>query len=238
MQHSTLYTLVFAAVVCLVCSVLVSGSAVALRARQERNALLDKQKNVLTVAGLLESGEKLSADAAQERFDKSIRVRLVELRTGEYPSDEEALLADDAPETAVEYGQIYQVVRDGQVERIVLPVSGKGLWSTLYGLLAMDVDGVTVRGITFYDHAETPGLGGEIDNPKWKASWDGRQAYDESGAPIIEVVKGLAQEPYEIDGLSGATLTSKSVSNLVRFWLGADGFGPYMADVRKQRSGA
>ena len=114
MQHSTLYTLVFAAVVCLICSILVSGSAVALRARQERNAVLDKQRNVLAVAGLLEPGKKkLSADATEQRFDESIRVRLVELRTGQYPTDEEALLADYDAETTPEYGQIYQVVRDG-----------------------------------------------------------------------------------------------------------------------------
>ena len=207
MQHSTLYTLVFAAVVCLVCSVLVSGSAVALRERQARNARLDKQRNVLEVAGLTEPGEKVSASVAQQRFDESIGVRLVELSSGEYAPDEQTLLEDFDPKETPQYGQVYVVEKVGEVDRIVLPVSGKGLWSTLYGLLAMDADGTTIRGITFYEHAETPGLGGEIDNPKWKASWDGRTAFDEVGRPIIEVVKGRAQAPHEVDGLSGATLT-------------------------------
>ncbi len=258
MQYSTLYTLVFAAVVCLICSVLVSGSAVVLRARQEQNAMFDKQQNVLVVAGLVEPGERLSVAEVRERFEGSIRERLVDLATGDYPADEAQALEDydlakaladpalssEAPANPARvlrvpnYARVYQVMKGEQVDRYVLPVTGKGLWSTLNGLLAIDADGATIRAITFYEHAETPGLGGEVDNPEWKALWDGRAAFDNAGQPAIKVVKGRAKGPSEVDGLSGATLTSRGVTNLVQFWLGGNGFGPYLAKIRQQGSSA
>jgi len=234
----------------LACSVFVAGSAVALRSFQQQNATLDKQKNVLAVAGLVEPGQRLSAKDVEDRFRESIRPRLVDLKTGAYATDEEKTLDTYDPEKTPsepappnkarvmqlpEYTLVYQVVKDDKVERVILPVHGKGLWSTLYGLLAMDADGKTIRGITFYEHAETPGLGGEVDNPKWKAKWDGRQAVDEKGTAVICVVKGTADQPYEVDGLSGATLTSRGVTNLVQFWLGENGFGPYLATIRNKR---
>ena len=131
---------------------------------------------------------------------------------------------------------VYRVVRDGKLQAIIVPISGKGLWSTLYGYLALAPDTRTIRGITFYEHGETPGLGGEVDNPRWQALWKGRLAYDDSWRPAIGVKKGRAgsveRDPYQVDGLSGATITSRGVGHLVRFWLGEHGFGPYLAGVR------
>jgi Na+-transporting NADH:ubiquinone oxidoreductase subunit C len=135
---------------------------------------------------------------------------------------------------------VYQRVEGGQVQSLILPIEGKGLWSTLYGYLALATDTTTIEGITFYEHGETPGLGGEIDNPSWKSVWIGRQAFDENWQPAIEVIKGfagpVAEDPFRVDGLSGATLTARGVSNLVRFWLGEDGFEPYLAALRAERS--
>jgi Na+-transporting NADH:ubiquinone oxidoreductase subunit C len=230
---------------------------VALRERQDRNALLDKQKNVLAVAGLVGPDKKLNAQEAQALFDEAIKERLIDLASGDYPADEAEVLpsydlakvladetlsveAPDNParvERLPRYAKVYQVLHDGAVERIVLPVTGKGLWGTMNGLLAIDADGLTARGITFYEHKETPGLGGEVDNQNWKKLWDGRVAFNDAGEPVIAVVKGKAQTDSQIDGLSGATLTSRSVTNLVRFWLGEDGYGPYLAAIRKQGSG-
>jgi Na+-transporting NADH:ubiquinone oxidoreductase subunit C len=120
-----------------------------------------------------------------------------------------------------------------------LPVEGYALWSTLYGFLALDVDTKTVRGLTYYQHGETPGLGGEVDNPAWKALWPGRIAYDEQWLPTIRVIKGKAgsasEDPHQVDGLSGATLTSRGVTNMLQFWLGENGFGPYLAKFREGR---
>jgi Na+-transporting NADH:ubiquinone oxidoreductase subunit C len=123
---------------------------------------------------------------------------------------------------------------------VVLPVQGYGLWSTLYGFLALEADLRTIRGITFYEHGETPGLGGEVDNPRWKSRWVGRLALDDQGEPKIEVIKGPAgppqEDPYRVDGLSGATLTARGVTNLVHFWLSSDIFGTYLDRLEQRRA--
>lgn len=124
--------------------------------------------------------------------------------------------------------------KPGVVEKMVLPVHGYGLWSTLYGFLALEGDLQTVVGLGFYSHAETPGLGGEVDNPSWKALWNGKKLYDAEGDLAIQVVKGKApaDDMNSVDGLSGATLTSKGVSNLVQFWVGENGFGKFLATAK------
>lgn len=255
-QYSNSYIIGFATAVCLVCSIVVSTSAVALRERQDRNKVLDRQTKVLVVAGLLEEGQKATAEEVEGLFSKNIRIRAVDLATGEYDDsvdvdayDQRKAEKDPAtsrvappnsagitriPETAL----VYQKVEGDQVEMLILPVQGKGLWSTLYGFLALAPDTTTIDGITFYEHGETPGLGGEVDNPSWKAKWEGRQAYDEAYAPAITVIKGAAgppsDDPYRVDGLSGATLTARGVSHLVQFWLGDNGFGPYLERYRTE----
>ena len=134
---------------------------------------------------------------------------------------------------------VYRLVDNGELGLLVLPIEGKGLWSTLYGFIALDADLDTIRGITFYEHKETPGLGGEVDNPRWKALWRDRRAFGEGGerVPRIEVIRGQAgppaEDPYRVDGLSGATMTSRGVGRLVRFWLGEEGFAPYLDTLRK-----
>jgi Na+-transporting NADH:ubiquinone oxidoreductase subunit C len=134
------------------------------------------------------------------------------------------------------------MIKKGEhTDQVVLPIYGKGLWSTLYGFLALDANANTVRGITFYEHAETPGLGGEVENPGWKAQWNGKNVFDDQGEVALEVIKGAVpgnspQADHQIDGLSGATITGRGVSNLVRYWLGADGFGPYLDKLRAKHS--
>lgn len=126
---------------------------------------------------------------------------------------------------------------DGSIVQIVLPIYGKGLWSTLYGFLALKADDpkdMPVTGITFYEHAETPGLGGEVDNPKWKAQWPGKELLNSAGKPVLEVTKpGQANAENEVDGMSGATITSNGVEGLINYWLGSDGFGPFLEHYRK-----
>ncbi len=137
---------------------------------------------------------------------------------------------------------VYFIQENGITEKVVLPVYGKGLWSTMYGFVALDRDLMTVRGLTFYEHAETPGLGGEIDNARWKKSWDGKQAFNREGIIRIRVIKGSVdnsrpEAKYQIDGLSGATLTSRGVNNLVRFWLGENGYGPFLKRLKEELHG-
>jgi Na+-transporting NADH:ubiquinone oxidoreductase subunit C len=137
------------------------------------------------------------------------------------------------------YAPVY-LIRDGErFTQVVLPVHGKGLWSTLYGYIALESDLRTVAGFGFYEHGETPGLGGEVDNPQWLAKWEGKKVADEEGVPRIEVIKGNVDPDsprarYQVDGLSGATMTSRGVTNLLRYWLGEDGFGPYLERMREE----
>ena len=262
MAFSNGYIIGFAGAVCVVCSIFVAGSAVALKDKQDLNAVVDKQTQVLKVAGLVQEGEKIAAAEVGKRFEENLVPRIVDLETGEYVDgvdaksfDMEVAMKDpaqsiEAPANDAKVQRlpkqalVYELKGEGDtVKAIILPVRGKGLWSTLKGFLALQPDANTVSGITFYSHAETPGLGGEVDNPKWKALWPGRKLFDQpaaDAAPKLAVIKGqagpAADDPYRVDGLSGATLTSRGVTNLVQFWAGPEAFGPYLEKVRS-RSG-
>jgi Na+-transporting NADH:ubiquinone oxidoreductase subunit C len=243
--------LIVTVALCLVCSIIVSATAVLLRPVQRDNQLLDRRKNILEVVGLLEEGKSI-----EESF-KAIEPRIVDLATGEYVTDLDINTFDQEraardPELSVDigreqdlakigtrakYAKVYLVKgEDGQLKNIILPVHGYGLWSTLYGFLALEADADTVVGLKFYDHAETPGLGGEVDNARWRAKWPGKKIYDQGGTPRIELVKGAAppsdaDAKYQVDALAGATITSRGVTNLLWYWLGEDGFGPYLAKL-------
>ncbi len=230
-ERSTGYTVGFAAAVCIVCSILVSSSAVVLRERQEINRKLDVQRNVLDVSGLSDPSEKLTSADIEQRF-AAVRPRIIDAATGApiEGADPQARLGPDQR-------LVYEVLQGEQIALFVLPVEGKGLWSTLYGFVALAPDLNTIEGITFYEHGETPGLGGEVDNPRWKDGWKGRKAFDAAGQPTIRVIKGkagdAASDPHRVDGLSGATLTCNGVTHLVQFWLGDEGYGPYLDRQRE-----
>ena len=197
-QYSNAYIIGFATAVCLVCSIVVSTSAVALRERQDRNKVLDRQTQVLVVAGLLEEGQKATAEESSSSSRSNIRIRVVDLASwrvrglsrivrpttsARRPRTPRSVdrrrrttpVSPGCPTKAL----VYQRVRMTRVQSLILPIEGKGLWSTLYGFIALAPDTTTIQGITFYEHGETPGLGGEVDNPSWKALWVGRRAYDD-----------------------------------------------------------
>jgi Na+-transporting NADH:ubiquinone oxidoreductase subunit C len=252
-------TIIVASALCLVCSIVVSTAAVALKDRQKANKLNERNRNVLSAAGMYKPGEQTVKDV-QTLFEQ-FEVKLVDLETGNYLSaadmdtlgidiatydqrkaskiDELSIKIPNKEDIAVikrraKYAAVYVLEQAGEVKSIVLPVKGYGLWSVLYGFLAIEADGNTVSGLTFYEHAETPGLGGEVDNPKWKALWPGKQIVDDNGEVALTVVKGkvIGESDYEIDGLSGATLTSKGVANLIEYWMGDKAFGSYLAKLR------
>jgi Na+-transporting NADH:ubiquinone oxidoreductase subunit C len=256
MQTSPLKTILFAGAVCIVCSIFVASSAVALRDRQEENRLLDLRSKVLLVADLAEPRERIAREEINRRFEENLTARVIDLATGEYADeidpvsfDQRAATQDPArseiaPSNAAKVSRlphhalVYQLLDGDQVQRLILPIQGYGLWSTLYGFIALSADLQTIEGITFYEHGETAGLGGEVDNPNWQALWPGRQAFDENWQPRIQVIKGVAgspeRDPYRVDGLAGATITSRGVTNLVHFWLGEQGFGPYLERFRAE----
>lgn len=257
-RDSVAGTILVAAVLCVVCSVIVSGTAVGLKSLQQANSKLDKQRNVLAAAGLLKPDD--TAADVEATFKKNFEKHFINLETGEVVSDEqlkEAGVAEPANYDPAEardnpklnrpveglpgivktekFVDVYLVKSDsGELTGLVLPIYGKGLWSTMYGYLALDADLKTAKGITFYSHGETPGLGGEVDNPNWKAQWPGKQVRDDEGNVLIEVVKGQGSGDSEVDGLSGATITTKGVDHFVRFWLGEEGFGPYLKNLESK----
>ncbi len=245
-------TVAVALALCFVCAILVSFSTVALRPIQVTNKAMDMKKNILDVAGLLDESTDI-----HNAFAEKIEARLVDIETGDYVEgmdadsyDQRKAAKDPAQNIVLSKGQdiasiktqakiakVYLVKKGDQVDSIILPVHGYGLWSTLYGFLALEADGQTVKSINFYDQAETPGLGGEVVNPNWRALWAGKKVYDESGEPALRLVKGVVDNSksgaeYKVDGLAGATLTSNGVSNLIKFWMGQQGFAAYLDKVR------
>lgn len=261
MQFSVRYILLFSIAICGVCAVIVSSLAVGLKDQQEINEKRFKQRNVLEAAGLVAAGEKITGERIEELFT-TVEAVVVDLSTGEeVMTGEEAVIFDqqkekkdpatstDAPSNNARVfrlpnrAQVFKLADDnGNIEKLILPIEGYGLWGTLYGFIAMSADLETVEGITYYDHKETPGLGGEVDNPQWKALWPGRKAFGDDGSVEIEVIKGQAgkpaDDPYRVDGLAGATITSRGVTNMLTFWLGDDAFGTYLEKFRDQRGAA
>lgn len=251
-NDSRIKTIVVALLLCLVCSVLVSTAAVTLRPLQQANAAIDKQRNILEIAGMLREG------ASIDELFSGIEARVVDLDSGEFvddldpdsydqrkaardPAESRALTRDEdvaSIRRRENRATVYLVRNQDRLETIILPLHGYGLWSTMYGFIALEGDGRTVKGFGFYEHGETPGLGGEIDNPRWKAMWPGKQVYNADGAVALEVIKGsvsaVTPDPqFKIDGLAGATLTSRGVSNLLEFWLGEQGFRAFLDNVER-----
>ena len=227
--------------VCLVCSIIVAGSAVGLRSLQETNAKLDQQSNIIEAAGLT----KIAAGDIAGAYDKYVEERFIDLSTGEYVEvakdfDMYKAAKQDKYSVKVENSNVgfqYRssvanvfLVKDdaGQVTRIILPVHGSGLWDMMYGYLALDVDGNTIRELVYYKQKETPGLGGEVQNPSWKAQWDGKKLFND-GEVAIQVKKNAdSSSDYVVDALSGATLTSNGVQNTLNYWAGDNGYGPFL----------
>lgn len=247
-------TLFVAVMLCLVCSILVSTAAVSLKPLQTSNKKTDIKQNILAVTGL--SAQDGNVDELFSQFD----VRLVDLDSGQYaetdidPVSYDQRKASADPQMSVKLtsdqniagigsraklAPVYLLTEGDTVKQVVIPVHGYGLWSTLYGFLSLDGDFNTINGLRFYEHAETPGLGGEVDNPKWRAQWEGKKVFDDNGNVKVRVIRGhvgaeTADAEHKVDGLSGATLTSNGVTNLLQYWLGDHGFGPYLKNMRSE----
>lgn len=257
-RDSVANTIKVAVLLCVVCSVVVSASAVGLRSRQELNRKREMRKNILEAAGVYDASQSVEAQYAE-----TVEARVVDLELARFsreykPEDIDPDEIANDPQFSSELDQaedvagikrrenlsVVYLIKDGErIDQIVLPIRGYGLWSTLRGFLAIDYESlkqapeaVTIRGITYYSHGETPGLGGEVDNPEWKAKWVGKKVFDDDWDVEVAVTKGAAGE-YEVDALSGATITSQGVTNMLQFWMGEDGFGPFLQNYRQQLIG-
>lgn len=244
-------TVIVTLLLCIVCSIIVSGASVQLKPAQLANKQNDFNKNLLQAAGLYQEGVPVA-----EQFEL-VETKIVDLRTGKFtdevdvasynqrsaskdPKVSEVLdkKSDIAGLKRKEFfAPVYLINGDNGLDKVIFPIRGYGLWSTLYGFLALESDLQTVVGVGYYEHGETPGLGGEVDNPAWKELWPGKKVFSESGVLALEVIKGKVSgatpgAEHKIDGLSGATLTTKGVDNMVKYWLGEEGFGTFIANLK------
>lgn len=244
-NNSVKKTLIVASVLCIFFSVLVSVAAVGLKPLQEKNRELDVKKNILKAAGVDVEGE----DAIENAFSQ-VTTLYIELPSGEIkdikPSDKnllkEAVSIDPTKDVGhlnirAKYIPVYLLKEDGLLKTMVLPVVSKGLWSTMYAFIALDKDLNTIKGLEYYIQGETPGLGAEVTNPKWKSQWDGKKLY--KGPEVaLEITKaGMAKDKlHDVDGISGATITSHGVGNSLKYWFGEDGFQNFLAEIERQRA--
>lgn len=243
-------TLVFVFIICLVCAALVSIAAVGLKPLQKANKLLDQHTKILEAAGLLEKAGK-DIDGT---YAKYIEAKFINLNSGAYTEGDHEIFDERTDARDVEKSIkpkndiaginrrankaiIYLVKNDqGKVTSVVLPIVGSGLWDLMYGFIGLEADLNTVKSVVYSDLKETPGLGAEVLNPKWKALWTGKKMYDDNGDIAIKIVKGGAKKGdiHGVDALSGATLTSRGVERTIHFWLGEEGYGPF---ITKNRNG-
>ncbi|MGI9354781.1 MAG: Na(+)-translocating NADH-quinone reductase subunit C [Rhizobiaceae bacterium] len=253
MNKDTLRSLGILMAVALVCSVLVSVATTTLRPIQERNQLLERYRNVVALTGLIEDG---ADDDTIFKVVSQLDVRVVDLNSGEFVTDVDpnsvnsrSNANDPERSSAIsaendvaglgrrsDYEIVYLVWTDQELSRIILPISGQGMWSTLYGYIALEADFSTIASIRFYEQAETAGIGDQIENPTWQAQWRGRKLFDDSGSLQFRVAGGTvdpssASATHQVDGLSGATITGAAVTNLVRYWFGLHAYGKLLSNM-------
>jgi Na+-transporting NADH:ubiquinone oxidoreductase subunit C len=253
MNESIVKTIGVAFAVCLICSLVVSASAVSLRDLQKENKLNDKRIKILQVADIYDPNISIA-----EQFSE-LESKFIDFNTGLMMDEYNNFSIDDYDQIVVtkdpnlsskvptsediaiiknreNVGKIY-ILRDeiGTIDKLVLPIRGYGLWGTLYGYISIEDDFNTVSGIEFYDHKETPGLGAEVDNPKWKAQWKGKKIYKDNEVNLAvikgKVEAGDSESTYKIDGLSGATITSRGVTNMVAYWFGESGYSSLLREL-------
>ncbi|MDR8522857.1 MULTISPECIES: Na(+)-translocating NADH-quinone reductase subunit C [Shewanella] len=241
---------------CFICSMFVSTAAVLLKPTQQENKLLDKQKYILEAAGLINTREgKVEKATILSTYDKYVEAKLVDLKTGDFvEGDANAFDTEKAARTpatsfipqndiasvkrVANKAVVYLVHDDNkQLQTVIIPVKGYGLWSTMFAFLAVEPDLNTIRSLVYYSFTgsgETPGLGGEVQNPQWIAKWTGKKLYNDKGELAISVTKNpaVAASPYGVDALSGATLTGNGVQNSLEFWLGEEGFARFIEKAR------
>jgi Na+-transporting NADH:ubiquinone oxidoreductase subunit C len=244
-------TVGFIFALCLVCSIIVAGAAVGLKDTQMQKKMLDKQTKVLETAGLLAKvGNK--PKAVVEAYNKYVEEKFVDLNSGKL-LDEEVGMYDqrkasrDLSQSIKPQNDIAKILRranktviylvkneQGQVDTVILPIRGSGLWSMMYAFVGLDTDLNTIKSVVYYEQGETPGLGGEVENPKWKALWPGKKLFDEQGQLAIKIVKGGAAKDdiHGVDGLSGATLTSLGVQKQFEFWFGNEGYAKFIQNYK------
>jgi len=225
---------------------------------QLRNQLVEKSRNIIGLTGLAEPGQLLSEDeilAAVEQLD----IRVLDVNTGLFtndidPAEYDARAARNNPELSIaipagedlasigrreQYVVVYLVWNGAQLQRVILPVYGQGMWSTLYGYIALEADLNTVAAMTFYEQTETAGLGDQVQNRDWLAKWKGRKVYGGPGDIRFRVASGSVSPgspaaTHQVDAMTGATVTGDAVTQLIRYWFGPHGYAKLIGHMQAQ----
>jgi len=241
-----------------VCSSLVSAAVVVLRPIQLENQMLERSRNIMQLTGLLPPDRVIGDDEILDLY-KSIDLRIINIDAASYdsgidPGTFNQRRAQNDPELSVaiptardqarlgrrsRYALVYLVWNEDRLDRVILPVHGSGMWSMLYGYIALEPDLNTIAGMTFYEQNETPGLGDQITHDYWLEKWTGRQVYDDQGNPRFRISEGTvepgsANAEFEVDALTGATVTANAVTALVHYWFGPHGYQPFLLALREQ----
>lgn len=231
-------------------AVVVTVASVTLEPLQDAHLEAERAARMEQMLDTLPGMRDIMAEAGVD----ALTTRLVDLETGTFVEEPDAETydlreAENDPERSVEIqpeadlarlgrratiAPVYLLERDGDILLVVLPVSGKGYQSTLRATLALHADLTTIAALTITEQAETPGLGARVETPQWQDLWAGKEVTDETGQIVIDVVRGQAKGPHEVDAISGATITSNGVANMLRYWLGDDGFGPFLDRLREE----
>jgi Na+-transporting NADH:ubiquinone oxidoreductase subunit C len=242
----------------IVCSSLVSAAVVVLRPIQLNNQLLDRSRNIMKLTGLL-PGDRVVEDQEMLDLYRTLDVRIINIDEADFDSDMDPVTFDSRravgdPDLSVaipadqdlanlgrrtRHAPVYMVWNEDKLNRVILPVRGNGMWSTLYGYIALQPDMNTISGMTFYEQNETPGLGDQITHEHWLAQWQGRQIYDIDGKTRFRVNEGVvapdsATARFEVDALTGATVTGDAVTSLVHYWFGPHGYKGFLLAMQEQ----
>lgn len=238
-----------ALLVALGCAVVVSVTSIMLKPLQDAHLEAMRAERMALMLDTLPGMRDLMEEVGVDALDS----QLVDLSTGAFVDnadvaqfdpiaaandpDQSTAIAPDADVAGLRrranLAPVYLLERQGELLLVVLPVSGAGYQSTIRAMLALEPDLKTIAALTIIEQGDTPGLGARIEDPSWQALWAGKEAVDENGDIIITVVRGQATAPFEVDGITGATISSNGVSNMVRFWLGTNGFGPFLERLRQ-----
>lgn len=231
-----------ATLVALICSLVVSSAHIILNPLQLAHLETEKQTRISAMLDKLPAMKELLAETGADNLE----TRFINLTTGTF---EQPIEPDNGAEKTIAiptdidiaglknrniYAQVHFLQRDGKLLLILLPVSGSGYQSTIHAMLALEADLKTIAALTIIEQGETPGLGTRIEEPEWLALWPGKQTTNEAGEIVISVVRGQATSPYEVDGISGATRTGNGIANMLRYWLGPHGYGPFLERLEQE----
>ncbi|WP_455201974.1 Na(+)-translocating NADH-quinone reductase subunit C [Kaarinaea lacus] len=257
-KHSPLKALIVVLAVSLACSILVSTASITLKPIQLLNQKVERSRNIVALTGLVPADKELSSDEILQTVEQ-LDIRVVNIDTGEFdenidPESFDARAAVNDPELGKaipsaddlarlgrrsRFAIVYLVWKDKELQRIILPIHGQGMWSTLHGFLALETDLNTIAAVTFYEQGETAGLGDQITRPDWQAQWQGRQLFNNQGEFRFRVASGSVAEGsaaarHQVDAMSGATVTGDAVTRLVKFWFGPNGYQTFLNKLVKQ----